>query len=224
MRRPEQVMSRQLSLLCPQNLLHTEIPGVTYGTCVIDCFFDADASPLTDDCHWSHTCDPLAVSPDYPPGGPMCQYAPGVPISGTGRMALVRRVPKGPVLGISPFNFPLNLVAHKVAPALAVGAPIVVKPAPATPLSDAVADGRAEPELVPQLLDLHLGPGACPDDKLAHPMLAYPGGNRIVRDSTIGPGPANAPRQDQRQNRNQSILHSHLLQEHRTAHTPLPMP
>ncbi|QWF79087.1 aldehyde dehydrogenase family protein [Amycolatopsis sp. CA-230715] len=54
---------------------------------------------------------------------------------GTGRMALVRRVPKGPVLGITPFNFPLNLVAHKVAPALAVGAPIVLKPAPATPLT-----------------------------------------------------------------------------------------
>ncbi|WP_091459083.1 aldehyde dehydrogenase family protein [Micromonospora inyonensis] len=53
----------------------------------------------------------------------------------TGRIALVRRVPRGPVLGITPFNFPLNLVAHKVAPAVAVGAPIVVKPAPATPLS-----------------------------------------------------------------------------------------
>ncbi|HEV2781089.1 MAG TPA: aldehyde dehydrogenase family protein [Actinophytocola sp.] len=52
-----------------------------------------------------------------------------------GRVALVRRVPRGPVLGISPFNFPLNLVAHKVAPALAVGAPVVVKPAPRTPLS-----------------------------------------------------------------------------------------
>src|SRR5215472_11064936 len=38
----------------------------------------------------------------------------------TGRLALVTRVPKGPVLGISPFNFPLNLVAHKMAPALAV--------------------------------------------------------------------------------------------------------
>jgi aldehyde dehydrogenase (NAD+) len=53
----------------------------------------------------------------------------------TGRLALVRRAPRGPVLGIAPFNFPLNLVAHKVAPALAVGAPIVLKPAPATPLS-----------------------------------------------------------------------------------------
>ncbi|MGZ4603261.1 MAG: aldehyde dehydrogenase family protein, partial [Kineosporiaceae bacterium] len=53
----------------------------------------------------------------------------------TGRAAVVRRFPKGPVLGIAPFNFPLNLVAHKVAPALAVGAPIILKPAPATPLS-----------------------------------------------------------------------------------------
>ncbi len=42
-------------------------------------------------------------------------------------------VPKGPLLAITPFNFPLNLVAHKVAPALAVGLPIVLKPAPQTP-------------------------------------------------------------------------------------------
>jgi aldehyde dehydrogenase (NAD+) len=53
----------------------------------------------------------------------------------TGRMGVVRRFPRGPVLGIAPFNFPLNLVAHKVAPAIAVGAPILVKPAPATPLT-----------------------------------------------------------------------------------------
>ncbi|MEU4804475.1 aldehyde dehydrogenase family protein [Actinosynnema sp. NPDC023587] len=52
----------------------------------------------------------------------------------SGRMALVRRAPRGVVLGIAPFNFPLNLVAHKVAPAIAVGAPIVLKPAPSTPL------------------------------------------------------------------------------------------
>jgi acyl-CoA reductase-like NAD-dependent aldehyde dehydrogenase len=50
------------------------------------------------------------------------------------RLGIVRRFPFGPVLGISPFNFPVNLVAHKVAPALAVGAPIVVKPATQTPL------------------------------------------------------------------------------------------
>jgi acyl-CoA reductase-like NAD-dependent aldehyde dehydrogenase len=50
------------------------------------------------------------------------------------RVGLLRRFPLGPVLGITPFNFPLNLVAHKVAPALGVGAPIIVKPASATPI------------------------------------------------------------------------------------------
>lgn len=50
------------------------------------------------------------------------------------RLGIVRRFPLGPVLGISPFNFPVNLVAHKMAPAIAVGAPIVLKPASATPL------------------------------------------------------------------------------------------
>ena len=45
-----------------------------------------------------------------------------------------KRVPIGPCSFISPFNFPLNLTAHKVAPALAVGCPFVLKPASATPL------------------------------------------------------------------------------------------
>ncbi|MBA0051852.1 aldehyde dehydrogenase family protein [Streptomyces sp. AJS327] len=54
---------------------------------------------------------------------------------GAGRLAFTRRFPYGPVLGIAPFNFPLNLCAHKVAPAIAVGTPILLKPAPATPLS-----------------------------------------------------------------------------------------
>jgi len=54
---------------------------------------------------------------------------------GTGRTGWVRRFPRGPVLGISPFNFPLGLVGHKVAPAIAVGAPIIIKPAPQTPLT-----------------------------------------------------------------------------------------
>jgi glyceraldehyde-3-phosphate dehydrogenase (NADP+) len=47
----------------------------------------------------------------------------------------VVRVPIGPVVGISPFNFPLNLVAHKVAPALAAGNPIIIRPASQTPVS-----------------------------------------------------------------------------------------
>ena len=57
-------------------------------------------------------------------------------IPGTeGREAQVRRVPLGPIVGIAPFNFPLNLVAHKVAPALAVGDPVVLRPASQTPIS-----------------------------------------------------------------------------------------
>jgi aldehyde dehydrogenase (NAD+) len=54
------------------------------------------------------------------------------------RIGLIRRFSYGPVLGITPFNFPLNLVAHKVAPALATGSPIVIKPASATPLGSLV--------------------------------------------------------------------------------------
>ncbi|MFC7977818.1 aldehyde dehydrogenase family protein [Streptomyces cinereoruber] len=57
---------------------------------------------------------------------------------GVGRLALTRRIPKGVVLGIAPFNFPLNLSAHKVAPAIAVGAPIILKPAPSTPISSLI--------------------------------------------------------------------------------------
>lgn len=55
--------------------------------------------------------------------------------NGEGRLGVVRRISRGPVLAITPFNFPLNLVAHKVAPALAIGAPVVIKPAPSTPLT-----------------------------------------------------------------------------------------
>ncbi len=52
-----------------------------------------------------------------------------------GREAQVRRVPLGVVAGITPFNFPLNLVAHKVAPAFAAGDPVVLRPASQTPVS-----------------------------------------------------------------------------------------
>ncbi len=69
-------------------------------------------------------------------------------LGGQGRLALTRRFPKGVVLGIAPFNFPLNLCAHKVAPAIAAGAPIILKPAPATPLSGLViGELLAETEL-----------------------------------------------------------------------------
>jgi glyceraldehyde-3-phosphate dehydrogenase (NADP+) len=53
--------------------------------------------------------------------------------AGAGRFGVVRRVPVGVVAGITPFNFPVNLVAHKLAPAVAAGCPIVLKPAPEAP-------------------------------------------------------------------------------------------
>jgi acyl-CoA reductase-like NAD-dependent aldehyde dehydrogenase len=52
-----------------------------------------------------------------------------------GKEGLVRRHPAGVVAAITPFNFPLNLVAHKVAPAIAAGCPVIVKPAPAAPMT-----------------------------------------------------------------------------------------
>src|SRR6202451_45008 len=52
-----------------------------------------------------------------------------------GRWGIVKRFPLGPIAGITPFNFPLNLVAHKVAPAIAAGCSMVLKPAPETPLT-----------------------------------------------------------------------------------------
>jgi len=55
--------------------------------------------------------------------------------STAGRWGIVKRFPLGPIAGITPFNFPLNLVAHKVAPAIAAGCSLVLKPAPQTPLS-----------------------------------------------------------------------------------------
>ena len=54
---------------------------------------------------------------------------------GVGKIAHTRKFPIGPVLAISPFNFPLNLVMHKVAPALAVGCTVILKPSPYTPLT-----------------------------------------------------------------------------------------
>jgi acyl-CoA reductase-like NAD-dependent aldehyde dehydrogenase len=71
------------------------------------------------------------------------------------RVGLVRRFPYGPVLGIAPFNFPVNLVAHKMAPALAVGAPIVIKPASATPLGALfLGDLFGETDLPPAMLSV----------------------------------------------------------------------
>ena len=58
--------------------------------------------------------------------------------AGTGRTGLVRRFPLAPIAAITPFNFPLNLAAHKLAPAIACGATIVLKPPPQDPLTSLV--------------------------------------------------------------------------------------
>ena len=55
--------------------------------------------------------------------------------SAAGKLGFALRMPAGVVAAISPFNFPLNLVAHKLAPAIAAGCPVVLKPAPQTPLT-----------------------------------------------------------------------------------------
>jgi len=55
--------------------------------------------------------------------------------TGRGKTAHTKRIPRGVIYGITPFNFPLNLVGHKVAPALASGNSIIIKPSPRTPLT-----------------------------------------------------------------------------------------
>lgn len=62
-------------------------------------------------------------------------YDAGITAAAKGRRLLVRKFPAGPVAAIAPFNFPLNLAAHKIAPAFAVGCPVVLKPASKTPLT-----------------------------------------------------------------------------------------
>jgi acyl-CoA reductase-like NAD-dependent aldehyde dehydrogenase len=76
------------------------------------------------------------------------------------RLGIVRRFPIGPVLGICPFNFPLNLVAHKIAPAIAVGAPIVLKPTEKTPLTAlALGEMVADTDLPPGMISVLPIPG-----------------------------------------------------------------
>jgi acyl-CoA reductase-like NAD-dependent aldehyde dehydrogenase len=99
---------------------------------------------------------------------------------GAGRVGLVRRFPLGPVLGITPFNFPMNLVSHKIAPAIAVGAPIILKPAPQTPLTALrLGEFVAETDLPSGSLSVLLAPhgdlldGLVRDPRL--PIVSYTG-------------------------------------------------
>jgi acyl-CoA reductase-like NAD-dependent aldehyde dehydrogenase len=89
--------------------------------------------------------------------------APG----GEGRIAFTLRKPLGVVAAITPFNFPFNLVAHKVGPAIAAGNTVVLKPAGQTPLSAlALADIFKEAGLPDGALNVVPGPGAIVGEKL----------------------------------------------------------
>ena len=81
--------------------------------------------------------------------------------AGEGKLAFTLRQPIGIVAAISPFNFPLNLVAHKLAPAFAAGCAVVLKPAGHTPLSALLlAELEEEAGLPPGWLNVVVGPSA----------------------------------------------------------------
>src|SRR5918992_6342000 len=81
--------------------------------------------------------------------------------AGEGKLAFTLRRSRGVVGAISPFNFPLNLVAHKIAPALAAGCAVVLKPAAQTPLSALLlAELETEAGLPPGWLNVVVGPSA----------------------------------------------------------------
>ena len=81
--------------------------------------------------------------------------------AGEGKIAFTLRRPIGVIGAISPFNFPCNLVAHKLAPALAAGCPVVLKPAGQTPLSALLlAELEQEAGLPPGWLNVLVGPSA----------------------------------------------------------------
>jgi acyl-CoA reductase-like NAD-dependent aldehyde dehydrogenase len=87
--------------------------------------------------------------------------------AGDGKLAFTLRLPIGIVGAISPFNFPANLVAHKIAPALAAGCPVVLKPASATPLSALfLANLEEEAGLPPGWINVVVGPAAAIGDEI----------------------------------------------------------
>lgn len=93
--------------------------------------------------------------------------------AGEGKFAFVQRVPIGVVAAISPFNFPLNLVCHKIAPAVAAGCPVVLKPASATPLTALrIAALFEEAGLPPGWINVVTAPGSVANHLVEHPDVA----------------------------------------------------
>jgi acyl-CoA reductase-like NAD-dependent aldehyde dehydrogenase len=94
--------------------------------------------------------------------------------AGVGKLGFTLRVPVGVVAAISPFNFPLNLVAHKVAPAIAAGCAMVLKPASTTPLTALLLAEVLEDDagLPPGWLNVVTVPGRVADHLVTHPDVA----------------------------------------------------
>lgn len=103
--------------------------------------------------------------------------------AGVGKTAFTKRFPIGVVAAITPFNFPLNLVLHKVAPALAIGCPVVLKPAPQAPLSALALAGFIEQLGYPQgtfstlLCGIPVAEKLVKDDRVA--MLSFTGSDTV---------------------------------------------
>jgi acyl-CoA reductase-like NAD-dependent aldehyde dehydrogenase len=93
---------------------------------------------------------------------------------GEGKVGFIRRVPIGVIGAISPFNFPLNLVAHKIAPAIAAGCAVVLKPASATPMSALALAALLHDDcgLPPGWLTVVTCPGSVANHLVEHPDVA----------------------------------------------------
>ncbi len=103
--------------------------------------------------------------------------------AGAGKTAFTKRFPIGVIAAITPFNFPLNLVLHKVAPALATGCPVVLKPAPQAPLSALVLAAFIEQLGYPEgtfstlLCGIPVAEQLVKDDRVA--MLSFTGSDKV---------------------------------------------
>lgn len=94
--------------------------------------------------------------------------------AGEGRVGFVRRFPLGPALGIAPFNYPLNLACHKLAPAIAAGNSFILKPASATPLSALLLGEMVlEAGFPPEALSVVNCPGARAERLVTDPRIAF---------------------------------------------------
>ncbi len=103
--------------------------------------------------------------------------------AGEGKTAFTKRFPIGVIACITPFNFPLNLVLHKVAPALAVGCRVVVKPAPQAPLSTLALAGLIDEAGYPAgvfnalVCDIPVAEQMVKDERVA--MLSFTGSEKV---------------------------------------------